>query len=110
MADSDPSQALFGLPEHAALDVLAVHLEDWGRSLRLVCRAHLPTGELRLFDLIFSDCRDLRWRAYVHHHGQTAALVDIALGSGDHRKPAHLLTDAFGVSILYGAYRVVWAE
>jgi hypothetical protein len=108
MSGLDALRPLLDLPADGTVEVLAVHLDDWGRSLRLVCRTHVKTGDARPFALVFSDCRDMRWRIYAHHSGQTAALVDIVLGSGDHRKPAHLLTDAFGVSIVYGTYRVEW--
>ena len=92
-----------GLPLDAALHIDAMHAGMWGRDLTFACRAALPDGATVAFRVTFADCREARWRFYAHDDAPSTALVQIALGSGAHRKPAQMLTDAFALSVLYGA-------
>jgi hypothetical protein len=93
---------MLGIGEECALMITALRLEAWGRDVVFVCRC----GDVR-FEMMFADCREMRWRTYVH--GDSAAEVqvaDLVLGRDGHRSPAQLLTDAFGVSLFYGELRV----
>ncbi|MCA9905329.1 MAG: hypothetical protein KC547_15840 [Anaerolineae bacterium] len=94
------------IPAESTFVVLGLDVQDWGRVLRLPCRYTTPDGASGAFALIFDDCREMRWRLYTHYQGDTPALVDLTLGTAAHRKPAHILTDAFGISLLYGEFRV----
>lgn len=98
---------LLAIPAESTFVVLGLDVQDWGRVLRLPCRYTTPSGDSGAFDLMFDDCREMRWRLYTHYQGDTPALVDLAFGTAAQRKPAHILTDAFGVSLLYGEYRVI---
>jgi hypothetical protein len=97
------------IPPESEIAVLRFALEDWGRELRFDCRATPPDGTALAFALWFHDCRDLRWRFFTHHEGESAALVDLLLGTGQHRKPANLLTEAFGATVLYGGWEATVA-
>ena len=105
--DLDRLTTSLSIPPESTIVVLGLDLSDWGRVLRLPCRYTTPTGETGAFALVFDDCREMRWRLYTHYQGETPALVDLAFGTDAHRKPATILTDAFGLSLLYGAYRVI---
>jgi hypothetical protein len=92
-----------GLDAGSPIDVQDIHLLDWGRTLRLACASRSPDGSVRRFDLVFHDCRELKWRVYAFDDGRDAvSLVDARLGRGGHRSPAHLLTDRFGLTLTYG--------
>jgi hypothetical protein len=64
------------------------------------------------FDIYLSDCREHQWRVYAHlKHPEdqtlpTATFVNLRLGSDNHRKPLHLLTDFFGLTVSYGQLRL----
>lgn len=64
------------------------------------------------FTLQLDDCREIQWRVYAHlKHPEdqtlpTATFVNLRLGSDNHRKPLHLLTDFFGLTVSYGALRL----
>ena len=55
------------------------------------------------------DCRDIQWRVYAHlklpddptMSVAATSLVDVRLGSDQHRKPLHMLTDSFGITVTY---------
>lgn len=94
------------IPADSAIFVTGYDLLDWGRQVRLDCLYHAPDGVEAVFVWWFDDVREMRWRLYIHHQGERAALVDLSLGTGAQRKPAQLLTDAFALSLLYGTYRI----
>lgn len=102
------------LHPYGALTIDALHIRQWGQQITLTC-TYDPgePGKPAQFDLIFNDCRDLRWRVYSHNLGTTQGdspaptpVVNLTLGTGGHRKPANILTDSFGLSVLYGEYIV----
>ncbi len=105
--DLDRLAESLSIAPESSIVVLGLDVADWGRLLRLPCRYTTPTGEIGAFELIFDDCREMRWRLYTHYQGETPALVDLAFGTNAHRKPAHVLTDAFGISLLYSEWRVM---
>jgi len=99
-------QAL-GLEPGGQLYVQALQLLDWGRTLRLTCSYRFPDGEAHALNLVFQDCREFKWRVYAFDDDRPdVALVDARLGRGGHRSPAHLLTDRFGLTLIYGELQV----
>jgi hypothetical protein len=83
-----------------------LRLVGWGQDLVFECvyEPGAPSKPVR-FQLVLKDCREMRWRVYSHADGATpASIVNIAFGTGQHRKPANILTDAFGLTVLYGEY------
>lgn len=87
--------------------ITGLHLEDWGRRLVLDCLYGDAVG----FRLRFDDCRELKWRVYVHaEESQRAQLGEARFGRGGHRVAAQLLTDFFGISVLYDSLTVELSE
>ncbi len=81
-----------------------VQIGEWGATLTFACR-YQPDGTDKTlsFHLVLRECRDIHWRAYAHVSGNgPVALADIRLGSDQHRKPANILTESFGLTVLYG--------
>ncbi|MDX2161747.1 MAG: hypothetical protein SF162_10510 [bacterium] len=79
-----------------------VRVDGWGKTLTFTGRA----GELR-FVLQCDDCREMRWRTYAHAEAdQPTAVIEFKPGRDQHRSPAHLLTDHFGLSLFYGALTI----
>lgn len=80
----------------------------WGRDLKFMAQAGTTQ-----FGLHFLDCRETRWQLYTHNQHDDnppfpiTELVNFKQGRGQHRSPAHLLSDHFGVSIVYGALQLV---
>lgn len=82
---------------------------NWGQEIVFRCHYELPdAGEIVHFQIRLQDCRDLQWRVYAHLSipgglaQPFAALVNLRIGTNQHRKPFQMLTDSFGVTILYG--------
>ena len=95
-----------GIPAESEIAIHGYQLRDWGRQVRFDCRYRLPDGVARAFVWWFDDVREMRWRLYIHHEGEAAALVDLSLGTAAHRKPAQLLTEVFALMLMYGSYRL----
>ena len=103
------SEALGSHP-YGALTIHDVHLVNWGRDVAFAC-VYDPGGPSKAisFQLVFEDCREMRWKAYAHLDVDGTAqqpvtpVVDLRLGRDQHRTPASILTDHFGVSLYYGA-------
>lgn len=79
----------------------------WGRDLVFTCEHRAGESAVPLaFTLMFTDCRELRWKTYAHVAESSlipsAMLVDFAPGQGNHRKEAALLTTHFAATISYG--------
>ncbi len=92
--------------EQGDLSVRAIHFEHWGRRLVFACR-YRAGDQAGDFTMTFEDCRELRWRVYVHAEPQPeAAIADFKPGRDRHRSPAHLLTDYFGLSLVYGSLEI----
>jgi len=82
---------------------------NWGQEITFIAHYELPESHEAVdFQITLRDCRDLQWRVYAYssraENGATppAALVNLRLGTNQHRKPFQMLTDAFGITILYG--------
>jgi hypothetical protein len=98
-----------GVPPFGAFSVTQVNMMGWGQDLVLTCYlAPDLSREAMLFSLIFKDCRDFHWRAYAHLNAAEdvtlprANILNLNLGEDQHRKAAHILTDFFGLTVLYG--------
>jgi hypothetical protein len=97
---------LLGVPDDAPIILSRLSVLDWGRTLVFEGAASGQPFELR-----FTDCRDLRWRVYVHEQaheqareqGDAALLVSFAPGRDLQRSPAQILTEQFGLSVFYGS-------
>ena len=87
-----------------ALTLRAVQWLDWGRTLVF----DISAGAAGTFALRFDDCREMRWRIYAHEtEGEVTAIVDFAPGRDAHRSPAQVLTERFGLSLVYGEISVL---
>jgi hypothetical protein len=98
------------IPDESTIVLLGLRVEDWGRTLVLPARFRTPDGVEGAFTITLTDCREMRWRLYAHHQAEGAALVDFALGTPQHRKPANVLSEAFGLTVLYGACHIARAN
>jgi hypothetical protein len=98
-----------GAHPYGAFWVRDIHLFNWGFEVILEClyEPGSPADPIP-FQMMLADCRDLQWRVYAHLQPPedrslpATNLVNIRLGTEHHRKPLHILTDAFGLSISYG--------
>lgn len=87
-----------------ALMLRAVQWLDWGRTLVF----EISAGEAGTCDLRFDDCREIRWRIYAHEtEGAETPIVDFAAGRDAHRSPAQILTERFGVWLIYGEMHIL---
>ena len=84
-------------------------LFSWGYEVIFDCLYDLGEPSKSVpFQLVLTDCRDMQWRVYAHlQHPEdrtlpATKLVNIHLGTEYHRKPMHLLTDSFGITVSYG--------
>lgn len=85
-----------------------LELGIWGRDLKFMAQAN----EID-FGCYFLECRETRWQHYSHkQHADNPAfpiteLANFKQGRDQHRSPAHLLTDHFGLSVVYGKLQIV---
>ncbi len=103
-----------GLISGGTFTITDVQMAQWGREVVFSFDYHTqqPDGtpdELVRFQLVFKDCRELRWKTYAHialaETGTVSPrteLAEISLGKGSHRRDASLLTNHFAVNISYG--------
>lgn len=104
---------MLGLQPLGTFQVKSIALGGWGSSLTFDCLYDLkPSTAPVAFTLQLDDCREIQWRVYAHlKHPEdqtlpTSTFVNLRLGSDNHRKPLHLLTDFFGLTVSYGALRL----
>jgi hypothetical protein len=104
---------MLGLQSQGTFRVRTIALDGWGSTLTLACQYEISTPTvITPFTLQLIDCRELQWRVYTHlKHPEdqtlpTATFVNLRLGSDNHRKPLHLLTDFFGLTVSYGVLRL----
>jgi hypothetical protein len=98
----DGLYAALGVEPDALLIIRALDVLDWGRTLRFT-----GAGGGVTFSITFGDCRDIEWRVFAHNAPSTATeIADFATGRDNHRSPAHLLTDSFGVKVVYGTLAI----
>lgn len=97
-----------GVESHGGFHISGFQLSNWGNNLILTGEY---IGEPAIpFQIRLEDCRELQWRVYAHAAAQpSAALVNLRLGTDQHRKPLVMLTDAFGLTVLYGQITLVRA-
>jgi hypothetical protein len=86
-----------------------MRFSNWGQEIAFSGHYELPeSDQIAHFQISLQDCRDLQWRVYAHRNtaenlaAPPAALVNLRLGTNHHRKPFQMLTDSFGITILYG--------
>jgi hypothetical protein len=101
---------LLELQEDSPIHLLRLDMQLWGRNLVFTCQA-----QNILFYLIFSDCSESRWRHYLHHESSPEAfppseLLNFRIGRNQGRSPAQLLTEHFGLSLVYGDLFIEWGE
>jgi hypothetical protein len=106
-----------GLVPGGGLLVTDVRLVQWGYDVVLCCRYNLtpvtiPPEDPVEFELVFHDCREIKYRVYahisIHEQGLVPSIADVAdvaeisLGHGNHRRDANILTNHFAITISYG--------
>jgi hypothetical protein len=83
-------------------------LFNWGGEIVFAClyEPGAPADPIP-FQLVLTDCRDIQWRVYAHlkppedRSLPATSKVNVHLGSSEHRKPLHMLTDSFGITVSY---------
>lgn len=106
-----------GVHPYGAYWVNAVNLMGWGSDVTFDClyEPGAPAENIS-FQIVLNDCRELHWRVYAHLKAMedrtlpAASLVNIHLGTAGHRKPLHILTDSFGLSVSYGTITIQKVE
>ena len=79
-----------------------------GRDLIFGCEYRANDTALPVaFRLVFSDCRELRWKTYAHAAYESpvipsTALAEFTPGQRNHRRDAALLTAHFAATVSYG--------
>ena len=103
-----------GLVPGGGFSIVDIQMVQWGRELvfEVVYRTasrNAPPDDPVHFNLIFRDCREIRYKVYAHislqEQGIVTAVADVAelmLGKGQHRRDANILTNHFGVTLSYG--------
>ncbi len=92
---------LLGVPESTPVLLTSLGVLDWGQALVFAGRAGGQPFTLR-----YDDCRELRWRTYVHEASAETLIVGFAPGRDQQRSPAQFLTEHFGLSLYYGSLNV----
>lgn len=111
-----PLHTALKLPDDTPITITGVQHHVWGQQLTFRCHTTTPQKGLIAFTLRFEDCREQRWQLYTHMQSPTniafpeCTLVDIRLGRNQHRSPAHMLTDYFGLSLVYGTATIIKDE
>lgn len=106
---------LLSAPATAPLQLVGLRHGVWGRRLQFVGETLVNDVPVP-FVLRFDDCREQRWQFYSHITADPdvpfprCTLVDWRWGRSQHRSPAHLLTDYFGLSLFYGTLHLVHAD
>ena len=103
-----------GFVAGGGFSIVDIQMVQWGRELvfEVVYRTaprNAPPDDPIHFNLIFRDCREIRYKVYAHislqEQGKISTEADIAeliLGKGQHRRDANILTNHFGVTLSYG--------
>ncbi len=117
MDDTPDLYKLLNIPPYGTFKFNDMLQYDWGAELIFECSYEQDHGhDLVRFRIQAKDCRDMRWRIYAHARSDEdrdmpiATLINLRLGQDRHRKPLHLLTDFFGLSVAYGELLIYRAE
>jgi hypothetical protein len=97
--------ALLGMSEEAPVTLARLDVRDWGQTLVFQGKASGAVGA-QPFELVYSDCREMRWRVYVANPAAETPLVSFAAGRDQQRSPAQFLTAHFGLSLYYGSLEI----
>ena len=107
-----------GLVPGGGFSIADIQMVQWGRDMvfEMVYRTaprNAPPDPPVHINLIFQDCREIRYKVYahigMHEMGHVTAVADVAellLGKSNHRREASILTNYFGVSVSYGTLRL----
>ena len=107
MSMSSLSEAL-GVDPAGEFRINDVQFVQWGRDLIFGCEYRENETAIPVaFRLVFSDCRELRWKTYAHATYESpmipsTVLAEFAPGQGHHRKDASLLAAHFAATVSYG--------
>jgi hypothetical protein len=104
---------ILGAHPYGAFWVKDIHLFSWGNEVVFEClyEPGAPAAPIP-FQLVLHDCRDIQWRVYAHLKPPedrtlpATSMVNVHLGTADHRKPLHMLTDSFGITVAYGKLNI----
>jgi hypothetical protein len=111
-----------GLIDSGTFFVTDLEIKQWGRKIIFKCdyQTIQPDGTPDnpvLFDMIFRDCREIKWKTYAHialaevgHVPQRTELAEMSLGHGNHRRDANLLFAHFGVTLSYGELIIQYGD
>ena len=97
--------ALLGIGEEASVTLTRLDVRDWGQTLVFQAEASGTAGA-QPFELVYTDCREMRWRIYVANSAAETPLVSFAAGRDQQRSPAQFLTAHFGLSLYYGSLEI----
>lgn len=102
------------LPDESTITITALKTSLWGQRLTFHCHAISPDETMPLvFEAHFLDCREMKWQTYSHMVQDEdsafppTAWLNFRIGRSAHRRPAHLLTEHFGFSVVYGEFHIV---
>jgi hypothetical protein len=101
---------LLHLDENSPIQIISLETHLWGRDLIFHSKAEAQT-----FRLCFLECSEARWRHYLHHEASPAPfipteLLNLKLGRSQGRSPAQILSEHFGLSLVYGEAWLEWDE
>jgi hypothetical protein len=113
MMDRQQLAEQLGVHPYGMFWVKDIHLFGWGHEVILYClyEPGAPADPVP-FQITLNDCRELQWRVYAHLQPPddrtlpATSIVNIHTGTDQHRKPLHILTDAFGLSVSYGTLAI----
>ena len=94
------------LPPTTPITITGLTMRQWGRDMIFSCEANNIN-----FTVTFADCREMKWQLYTHIQEDDANFprstwVNFRMGRSQHRSPAHMLTEHFGLSLVYGEIQV----
>ena len=96
-----------GLAPVTSLFFTGLTFQQWGRDLLFAVEA-----DQQHFEVTFHDCREMKWQIYTHQVSDNpiafprSEWVNFRIGRDQHRSPAHILSEHFGLSLVYGALSV----
>ena len=87
--------------------VTNVLVTKWGSDILVSC-IYDPLGSRRPYQLLFKDCREVRWEVIQPEEVEDAEadLIGFSMGAAGHQDAAVIDTDLFELSVLYGSLTV----